>query len=72
MLMDTFLINRIPSKPLSYRTPLQVLSEHFDRPYLENNLHLIVFGCVRYVHINDCSKLDPRAIKCVYLGEKDK
>ena len=30
----------------------------------------MVFSCLAFVHINDpnCSKLDPRSLRCVFLG----
>ena len=32
--------------------------------------HLKVFGCIAYVHVPDelCTKLDPKAEKCVFIG----
>jgi hypothetical protein len=32
--------------------------------------HLIVFGCIEYVHVPDekRSKLDPKAEKCIFIG----
>ncbi|KAK4254159.1 hypothetical protein QN277_020331 [Acacia crassicarpa] len=68
VLTATFLINRMPSKPLSYKTPLQLLHTYFNLPYLENTLPLRVFGCTSYVHLHHSNKLDPRAIRCIFLG----
>jgi hypothetical protein len=35
--------------------------------------HLKVFGCVSYVHISDHarSKLDPKSVKCTFIGYGD-
>jgi transposase InsO family protein len=32
--------------------------------------HLIVFGCIAYVHVPDekRSKLNPKAVKCIFIG----
>ncbi|CAL8167744.1 unnamed protein product [Prunus armeniaca] len=47
-----YLLNRLPSQVLDFQTPMQV------------------FGCVVYVHLhqNQSSKLDPCALRCVFLG----
>ena len=63
------LINRMPSSVLTFKTPLQVLTQH--RP-LPSVLVLTprIFGCVAFVHLhkNQCSKLDPCALRCVFVG----
>ena len=60
------LINRISSIVLGGRMPNSVLSP--DAPLF--HLPPKIFGCVRYVHIlgPGSDKLDPRSIKCVFLG----
>ncbi|TQD71560.1 hypothetical protein C1H46_042906, partial [Malus baccata] len=64
-----FLINRMPSRVLQFQTPIQTLSQYHSLPSL---LHIPpkVFGCVCYVHVpmQNRDKLDPRAIKCVFIG----
>ncbi|CAL9016784.1 unnamed protein product [Prunus brigantina] len=64
-----YLINRVPSRVLRYRTPIRTLSRYHSIPSL---LHIQpkVFGCVSYVHVHQHSrdKLDPRALKCVFVG----
>ncbi|CAL8083793.1 unnamed protein product [Prunus armeniaca] len=63
------LINRMPSGVLTFKTPLQVLAQH--RP-LPSVLVLTprIFGCVAFVHFhkNQRSKLDPCALRCVFVG----
>lgn len=57
-----YLINRCPSTAIGMKTLEELWSGH--PPSLEN---LRVFGCVAYAHINQ-GKLDPRALKCMFLG----
>ncbi|CAN6687056.1 unnamed protein product [Malus baccata var. baccata] len=64
-----YVINRMPSRVVEFRTPLQVLTEHV--PVVSTNtLTPRVFGCVAYVHIHKIhrSKLDPCALRCVFVG----
>ncbi|KAM2707578.1 hypothetical protein EV1_036542 [Malus domestica] len=64
-----YVINRMPSRVVEFRTPLQVLTEHV--PVVSTNtLTPRVFGCVAYVHIHKIhrSKLDPCALWCVFVG----
>lgn len=64
-----YLLNRMPSRILNFETPLQVLGHY--KPLLSViTLSPKVFGCVAYVHVHkhQRTKLDPCAIKCVFLG----
>jgi hypothetical protein len=63
------LLNRLPSKFLQFQTPLQVLASHVSLP-TTLMLPPRVFGCVAYVHLhkNQRSKLDPYALRCLFLG----
>ena len=65
VLTTTHLINRLPSRVLDFKSPLEVLQE--KQPDLT---YLKVFGCTCYVHLPAtlCDKLDPRAVKCIFLG----
>ncbi|KAG8492061.1 hypothetical protein CXB51_015688 [Gossypium anomalum] len=59
-----FLINRSPSVAIEKKTPQEVLS---GNP--ANYSDLKIFGCPAYAHVNN-GKLEPRSIKCVFLGYK--
>ena len=60
------LINRMPSTVLGGQIPYTVLSPGTPLFHLPPK----IFGCVCYVHIlgPGSDKLDPRYIKCVFLG----
>ncbi|KAM2296216.1 hypothetical protein ACFX1S_035911 [Malus domestica] len=64
-----YLINRVPSRSVDFQTPLQALSSHVDAPAVPN-LPPHVFGCVAFVHLHkqQRSKLEPRALRCVFVG----
>ncbi|RVW71211.1 Retrovirus-related Pol polyprotein from transposon TNT 1-94 [Vitis vinifera] len=63
------LINRMPSRVLKFKTPLQALSTVISLP-TTLMLPPRVFGCVAFVHLhkNQRTKLDPCAIRCLFLG----
>ena len=66
VLTTTFLINRMPSKVLGGKSPLQTLVP-------EVLLFLIppkVFGCKCFAHVpkSQRDKLDPKAIKSIFVG----
>ena len=64
-----FLINRMPARSINYQTPLRMLSWFHSIPSLLN-LCPRIFGCICYVNVHSHlrDKLDPRALKCVFLG----
>lgn len=64
-----YLMNRMPSRTLDFHTPLEALAHHVPLSSIVN-LTLRIFGCVAYVHLhkNQRSKLDPCALRCVFLG----
>lgn len=66
VLTACYLINRMPSLVLNYRSPFSLLYPHT----LPFSLIPRVFGCVAFVHVLDPGrdKLSPRARKCVFLG----
>ena len=65
----TYLINRVPSSTIDFRTPSQALIEANFAP-VGPNLPPHVFGCVAFVHLHkrQRNKLTPRALRCVFLG----
>ena len=66
---SVFLMNRLPTKILNKKIPLDILSKLTKIPqYL--NLQPKVFGCTVYVHIpkHERNKLSPCATKCVFIG----
>jgi transposase InsO family protein len=64
-----YVINRLPTKANNYQTPLRTLAIHCPIPSVLS-LTPKIFGCVAYVHVpkTQRSKIDPCAVKCVYLG----
>jgi transposase InsO family protein len=67
LLTASYLINRMPSRVLDFQTPLEVLSLPLSTA---KGVSPKVFGCVCFVHIHGPirSKLDPRSLKCVFVG----
>ncbi|RVW35157.1 Retrovirus-related Pol polyprotein from transposon TNT 1-94 [Vitis vinifera] len=63
------LINRMPSRVLKFKTPLQALSTVISLP-TALMLPPRVFGCVAFVHLhtNQRTKLDLCAVRCLFLG----
>ena len=55
-------INRSPSSAIQFKTP-----EHLWTGKAPKLAHLKPFGCIGYVHIKQ-GKLEPRAMKAVFLG----
>ena len=70
LLTATYLINRLPTKILDSKSPMEVLSSFYPHLDPTNKLQPRIFGCVSFVHVhsNERRKLDPRAVKCVFLG----
>ena len=67
VLTAAHLINRIPMKVIGYDSPLSRLKKSFPTVRLFSGLLARVFGCVAFVH-QDAGKLDPRGLKCVFIG----
>jgi len=65
VLSAAYLINRLPSRVLHFKSLLKVLQK---QPL--DLFHLRVFDCTCFVHIKTShrDKFDPRAADCVYLG----
>jgi transposase InsO family protein len=65
VLTATYLINRTPSRILGMKTPCEML--------IGENTFVVppkVFGCTCFVrdHRPSVNKLDPRAVKCIFVG----
>jgi hypothetical protein len=60
-----YIVNRTPTTIIHGMTPEEKFTS--KKPYVS---HLIVFGCIAYVHVPDekRSKLDPKAKKCIFIG----
>ncbi|GJW19679.1 retrovirus-related pol polyprotein from transposon TNT 1-94 [Tanacetum coccineum] len=65
----TYLINRLPTKILKMKTPLETLSKYHTLPQVLT-LEPKVFGCTVFAHILKSyrDKFDPCAEKCVFVG----
>ena len=70
VLTAAYLINRLPSRILSFQTPCQVLLKSFPNTRIITHFSTKVFGCSAFVHVNqqNRSKLDPRSVKCIFVG----
>uniref|UniRef100_A0A5B6Z677 Putative polyprotein n=1 Tax=Davidia involucrata TaxID=16924 RepID=A0A5B6Z677_DAVIN len=66
VLTAAYLINRMPLSTLDFQVPLDLL----QGTSLGHRFPLRVFGCVCFVHDHRPSrgKLDPKALRCVFLG----
>lgn len=69
LLTSTYLINRLPSRPLNFKIPLSTLTMHYPQ-YIPYEIPLKTFGCTAFIHFREHhrSKLDPRAIKTIFVG----
>lgn len=70
VLTACYLINRLPTSTLKFKTPIEILQQLYPMSRFFSSLPPKVFGCVAFVHDKDHhkSKLDPRSLKCVFLG----
>ena len=64
-----YLKNRMPSKVVHLKTPVQILYAHIPLPSILM-LPPRIFGCVAFVHLhkNQRTELDPCAVRCLFLG----
>jgi hypothetical protein len=65
VLTATYLINRMPSRVLDWKSPIEML-----KGKSQDVIPLKTFGCVCFVQDNrpNVGKLDPKAVKCVLAG----
>ena len=70
VLTVVYLNNRVPTKVLNWKSPLEVLEAKFPNIQQRKNLKPRIFGCVGYVLSHDVNKdkLSPRAHRCVFIG----
>ncbi|KAJ9686475.1 hypothetical protein PVL29_015399 [Vitis rotundifolia] len=70
VLTATYMMNRIPSRVLDNKSPVEILKSFYPHFKTLNGLTPRVFRCIAFVHVHSQhrDKLDPRAIKCVFLG----
>lgn len=63
ILTGAYLINCMPLRTLNFRCPIELIQG--------NTSYIIppkIFGCVCFVHKHTRGKLNPRALKCVFVG----
>ncbi|RVW94063.1 Retrovirus-related Pol polyprotein from transposon TNT 1-94 [Vitis vinifera] len=70
VLTASYLINRMPSRILQFKTPCQILLATYPSARIISSIPVKVFGCTAFVHIHKSQrgKLDPTATKCIFLG----
>lgn len=70
VLTAAYLINRMHSRVLNFQTPCQVLRQSFPNTRILSTLPMKVFRLTVFVHIHaqHQSKLDPKALKCIFVG----
>jgi len=66
----TYLINKLPHRVLEGVTPIQLMTTFYPSIPSLTSLQNRVFDCLAFVHVHSPyqGKLDPRAIKCVFIG----
>ncbi|KAJ0444187.1 putative RNA-directed DNA polymerase [Helianthus annuus] len=66
---SVYLLNRLPTNALKFKTPLDCLSKFAKIPH-PLTLEPRIFGCTAFVHIPKINrnKLGPCAEKCVFVG----
>ena len=70
VLTAAYLINRLPSSILNGVSPVQLMNSFFPTVPIMTSLQSRVFGCCAFVHVHGPhrGKLDPRAVKCIFIG----
>ena len=70
VLTAAHIINRLPTRVLDFQIPVQIFAKIYPNFNITNNLVPKIFGCVAFVHVHSQhrGKLDPRALKCVFVG----
>jgi len=67
VLTAAHMINRLPSRVLENKSPIEILNSFYPHLKTSNGLIPRIFGCTAFVHVHNQhrGKLDPRAIKCL-------
>lgn len=70
VLAASYMINRLPTRILDNKSPIEVLNSFYPHIRTSNGLIPRIFGCTAFVHVHKQhrDKLDPRAVRCVFLG----
>ena len=71
ILTSSYLINRLPSKVLAFKTLLSVFLDYYPHhTRVLNSYFPKVFGCTIFVHKYQPSqsKLEPKTLKCIFIG----
>ena len=69
ILMAVHVINRLPSKTLGEKSPVNLMKEAYPNYSWHTCLAPRVFGCTAFVHLyNPEDKFSPRSLKCVFVG----
>ena len=70
VLTATYLISYMLSRVLNFQTPYGLLLQTYPHIRFVSNLSLRIFVCAFFVHNiqQNQSKVDPKSIKCIFLG----
>ena len=70
VLTATYLINRMPSIVLKFKTPCRSRLQIFPYTKIISSLDLKIFECSAFVHIHQQHrrKIDPKSIKCIFIA----
>ena len=70
VLTAAHLINRVSSKVLGFKSLIEVFAKPLPNCHTSYKLSVKVFRCVAFVHMHahNREKLDPRALRCVFVG----
>lgn len=70
VLSATYLINRMPSRVLNFNTPHSTHQSFYPSSQILTTIQPKIFGCQAFIHNHrhQYSKLDPKSIKCIFLG----
>ncbi|RDX70558.1 hypothetical protein CR513_50187, partial [Mucuna pruriens] len=70
ILTAAYLINRLPTQVINGISPIKHMLSFFPSSPLMLRLPSRVFGCIAFVHSHSPhrGKLDPKAVKCVFIG----